>query len=581
MVIRRLLAYLKPHRNSLILALLLLLTATAAEVTGPILVQTFIDDYLTVGLFPWVPLVLLAGGYLLLRIIASTMMYFQQLRFFHIAFQVIQQLRIDVFNHVQHLGLSYFDRIPGGALVSRITNDTEAIKELFVSVLSTFVQNIVLISGIFVAMFLLDYRLALVCLLLLPMIYALMATYRRLSFHVYRVVRQKLSDLNAMLSESIQGMNMIQALRQEERLKESFAHINHQHYVANLKNTRLNGLLLRPAVDSLYFLAVIVALTYFGVILEASSVQIGVMYAFVSLLDRMFEPVNRMMMQLPFLQQSIVSAGRVFDLLDEKERAPQKVGTTDPHIMKGKIEFDRVSFSYDGKNPVLKNISFTVEPGQTVAIVGHTGSGKTSIINLLMRFYSLNEGKITIDGAELETFREEELRMKMGLVLQDPFLFVGTVEENIALARPGTTAADVREAVQFVQADSIISKLAHGYQEKVKERGASFSSGERQLLSFARTMAQKPRILILDEATASVDTETEEKIQEALHRMRKGRTTIAIAHRLSTIKDADIILVLHKGEIVERGAHQELLAQKGLYFNMYQLQQGLSERVVG
>lgn len=577
MVMRRLLAYLNPHRKAMAAAMALLLIATAADVAGPLLVKVYIDDYLTPGIFDSSALITLAVTYLVLQVVAAGLTYFQLFSFQRMAHRVIQQLRMDVFGKVQHLGLSFFDQRPGGSLVSRITNDTEAIKDLFVSVLSTFVQNIVMIIGIFIALFILDVQLAVFCLFLLPLIIGLMVLYRRLSYQVFRTVRQKLSELNAKLSESIQGMYVIQAFRQEERLQRDFEETNREHYQANMKNMKLNGLLLRPAVDMIYLLALILVLGFFGFDLGESAFQIGVLYAFINLLSRMFEPVNQMMQQLTFLQQAIVSAGRVFELLDETETAPARKGDGDPRITEGRIVFDGVTFSYDGKTDVLKNLSFTAEPGQTVALVGHTGSGKTTVTNLLMRFYEVKEGKITIDGHPLSAFRDEELRRKLGLVLQDPFLFVGDVKENIRLHHPDISDEEVQAAARFVQADSFIEKLPRGYDEPIGERGATFSSGQRQLLSFARTMAQKPKVLVLDEATASVDTETEEKIQEALARMRQGRTTIAIAHRLSTIQDADLILVLHRGEIVERGTHQELLAQRGLYHKMYLLQQGVKD----
>ncbi|PTM57945.1 ABC transporter ATP-binding protein [Desmospora activa] len=579
MVIRRLLQYLNPHRKALAVAMTLLLAATAAEVAGPLLIKVFIDDYLTPGIFDQQALFTLGVTYLLLHVASAILMYFQLFSFQRIAHWVIQELRMDVFGKVQHLGLSFFDKRPGGALISRITNDTEAIKDLFVSVLSTFVQNTVMITGIFVVLFILDARLAFFCLFLLPFVVGLMVLYQKLSYPVFRTVRQKLSDLNAKLSESIQGMNVIQAFRQQARLLRQFEQTNHEHYQANMKSTKLNGLLLRPAVDLLYLLALMIVLSFFGFNLGESAMQIGVLYAFINLLARMFEPVNQMMQQLTFLQQAVVSAGRVFELLDEQELAPTKKGDgeSNPSITEGRIVFDQVTFSYDGHTDVLKNISFAAEPGQTVALVGHTGSGKTSITNLLMRFYEAQQGAITIDGYPLSAFSEGELRSKLGLVLQDPFLFVGDVKENIRLHNPAVSDEDVKEAARFVQADSFIEKLPHGYDELIGERGATFSSGQRQLLSFARTMAQRPKVLILDEATASVDTETEEKIQEALQRMRHGRTTIAIAHRLSTIQDADLILVLHRGEIVERGTHQELLALNGLYHKMYLLQQGVKE----
>jgi ATP-binding cassette subfamily B protein len=320
--------------------------------------------------------------------------------------------------------------------------------------------------------------------------------------------------------------------------------------------------------------ALVMILSFFGIKSFGTSIEIGVVYAFINYLDRFFEPVNMMMMRLSVFQQAIVSAGRVFTVMDEKEEAPVKVGEGDPAIQEGKIEFNNVSFSYDGEQEVLKNISFTAYPGQTVALVGHTGSGKSSIINLLMRFYTISKGEILIDDIPLKAFENDELRKKVGLVLQDPFLFVGDITQNIRLYNSSITDKDVEEAARFVQASSFIEKLPHQYRTEIGERGYNFSSGQRNLISFARTMDFSPQFLILDEATANIDTETEEEIQAALYKMRSGRTTIAIAHRLSTIQDADLILVLHKGEIVERGTHQDLIMQRGLYHKMFILQHG-------
>ncbi|MFC4767497.1 ABC transporter ATP-binding protein [Effusibacillus consociatus] len=573
MVGKRLFRYLIPHRKQLLAAFLLLLCATAADLTGPKLIQIFIDEHLTPRSFEKQELILLGGSYLVLLGLSAGLTYMQLVSFHKIALKIIQQLRMDVFGKVQHLGLEFFDTTPVGSLVSRITNDTEAVKDLFVSVLSTFVQNIVFLIGVFAAMFLLDVRLAMYCLVLLPLILALMQTYRYYSSKVYRVLRSKLSQLNAKLNESLQGMNIIQAMGQEKRLREEYGKINREHYQAGLQNIKLNGLLLRPAVDLIYVVTLILVLYFFG-IQPNSAVKIGVLYAFINYLERFFEPVNMMMMRLSQMQQALVSAERVFKLMDEDRLAPAQQGTDNPKIERGLLEFKNVSFSYDGRGDVLKNITFTAKPGQTVALVGHTGSGKSSIINLLMRFYPVERGEITIDGAPLQTYSEEELRKKIGLVLQDSFLFVGDVKQNIRLHNQSISDEEIVEAAKFVQADSFIEKLPHGYHEPVGERGATFSSGQRQLVSFARTMALQPKILVLDEATANVDTETEEAIQTALENMRKGRTTIAIAHRLSTIQDADLILVLHRGEIVERGTHQELLAKEGLYYKMYLLQQG-------
>ena len=517
---------------------------------------------------------ILASGYIGLIVISAVVNYVQFVLFQSVALDIIQTLRIQVFSKVHSLGLKFFDRTPVGSLVSRITNDTEAVKDLYVSVLSTFVQNIVFLFGIFGFMFYLNVKLALFCLGILPFIVLIMWLYRKYSSRSFYDMREKLSQLNAKLNESLQGMSIVQVFNQQKRLRKEFAKINQEHNDAQIRNIKYNGLLLRPAVDLVYMLALLMILSFFGIKSFNSPVEIGVIYAFINYLDRFFEPVNMMMMRLSIFQQAIVSAGRVFTVMDEGEFAPVKKGDETPSISRGKIEFKDVSFSYDGEQEVLKEISFTAEPGQTVALVGHTGSGKSSIINLLMRFYEVNKGKILIDDVPLSNFENKELRTKMGLVLQDPFLFVGDIMQNVRLYDQTITDEDVVNAARFVQAAPFIERLPEGYKTELGERGATFSSGQRQLISFARTMAFSPKILILDEATANIDTETEEEIQEALHKMRSGRTTIAIAHRLSTIQDAELILVLHKGEIVERGTHQELLRQRGLYHKMFLLQHG-------
>lgn len=573
-IFKRLLLYAKPHWKLLSVAFFLLICGTSAQVLGPILIKIFIDDYLTPRIFELQPLLLLGGGFIFLYIFSALTNYAQMFLFQNIALKIIHQLRVDVFAKVEKLGLSFFDQYPTGRLVSRITNDTEHVKELYVSVMSVYVQNIVFLIGIFVGMFALNVRLALFCLVLIPIIIGLMLLYQKYSSKFYGEMSDKLSELNAKLNESIQGMGIIQAFRQERRMIKEFKKTNQQHFNAFFKSIKLDGLLLRPAVDFISVMALILILSYFGVLSINSPIEIGVLYAFVNYLDRFFEPVNDMMVRLSIFQQAIVSAGRVFRLMDHDELAPQKIGDGHPSITEGEIEFRNVTFSYDGKQDVLKNISFKVKKGETLALVGHTGSGKSSIINLLMRFYPVERGEILIDGIPIQHYDDEELRSNMGLVLQDPFLFVGDVKHNIRLYDERITDEEVKEAAKFVHAHHFIENLPQGYDTPVGERGVTFSSGQRQLISFARTMAKKPKILILDEATASVDTETEQEIQLALEKMQEGRTTIAIAHRLSTIKNADQILVLHQGEIVERGTHDELLEKEGLYHKMYLLQQG-------
>jgi ATP-binding cassette, subfamily B, multidrug efflux pump len=578
-VLFRLLAYAKPHLKMIFVAFGFLLLATVGDVLGPILVKIFIDDYLREGYLPFKPLLMLGSAYMGIQVLNVLVSYFQLLKFQEIALKIIQQMRIDVFTKVQQLGLKYFDKTPAGSLVSRVTNDTEAIKDMFVSVIATFIQSGFLLVGIFVAMFILNVKLALFTMMILPLIVFIMSMYRKLSSKFYQDMRERLSQLNAKLSESLQGMAIVQMFRQEERLKREFGDINDKHFEAGMKNIKADGLLLRPAVDLVYVFALIIVLSFFGITSFNSPIEIGVLYAFINYLDRFFEPVNNMMMRLSMYQQAIVAASRVFKLLDEEELAPAQTGTETKKINEGQIEFKDVSFSYDGKRDVLKKISFTVNPGETLAFVGHTGSGKSSIINLLMRFYEFNRGEILIDGSSIKNYPVNELREKMGLVLQDPFLFYGTVGDNIKLHNSDLNEDDIRKAAEFVQANTFIAKLEGGYDHKVTERGSTFSSGQRQLIAFARTIAANPKILVLDEATANIDTETEEAIQTALAKMRQGRTTIAIAHRLSTIQDADQIIVLHHGEIVERGTHQELLAHQGLYHKMYLLQNGSVERL--
>ncbi|MBT2700359.1 ATP-binding cassette domain-containing protein [Bacillus sp. ISL-40] len=578
-ILFRLLSYTKPHKKTIVTAFIFLLLTTIGDIVLPIIVKIFIDDYLTPGKLEFQPLLILGSTYMSIQMIKAILMFFQLVKFQELALKIIQQLRIDVFSKVQSLGLKYFDKTPAGSIVSRVTNDTEAIKDMFVTVIATFIQGGFLLLGIFIAMFILNIKLGLLCVVILPLLLFVMNLYRKLSSRFYLDMRERLSQLNAKLSESLSGMGIIQVFRQEKRLRAEFGAINDQHYQAGMKNIKIDGLLLRPAIDLIYILGLIIVLSYFGITSFNHMVEIGVLYAFINYLDRFFEPVNQMMMRLSLYQQAIVAGSRVFKLLDEEELAPIQKKERTNSIERGMIEFKNLSFSYDGKRDVLKSISFMANPGETVALVGHTGSGKSSIINLLMRFYEYERGDILIDGQSIRNFTKTELREKMGLVLQDPFLFYGTVKDNIRLHSNEMTDEQVEEAAKFVQVHTFIEKLEDGFEHKVVERGTTFSSGQRQLIAFARTIAANPKILVLDEATANIDTETEEAIQTALAKMRKGRTTIAIAHRLSTIQDADLILVLHQGEIVERGTHQELLAQGGLYHKMFLLQNGAVERL--
>lgn len=570
----RLFKYTLPYKWIIVLAFITLILSTIASMMTPYMVKIFIDDYLTPRHFPKETMVWLIVIFISIQLIGAITLYSSQYLFQYLAFKVIQQLRIDAFNKLGKLGMRYFDKVPGGSIVSRLTNDTETIVDMIVGVFSTFIMAFFMMISSYIMMFVLDVKLALIALIFLPIIMIILASYRKYSAFLFSKSRQRLSDLNSKLAESIEGMKIIQAFNQERRLNKEFNKINDEHYQYMLKTVKLDSLLLRPAISSISIFAVVMILGYFGVISFTTGITAGVVFAFVQYMERFFEPINQVSQNLNILQQALVSASRVFALIDDDTYEPQQEANNDNAIETGEIEFDNVSFSYDGETDVLKNISLTAKPGEMIALVGHTGSGKSSIINLFMRFYEFNRGDIKIDGNSIKKIPKTELKEKIGLVLQDAFMFYGTIASNIKLYHPSMTFEQVKAAAEFVHANHFIEKLPNQYQHKVIEKGSAFSSGERQLIAFARTIATNPKILILDEATANIDSETEEQIQQSLKKMRKGRTTLAIAHRLSTIQDADQIFVLNKGEIVERGTHAQLIAQKGIYHNMYLLQNG-------
>lgn len=462
---------------------------------------------------------------------------------------------------------------PAGSIVSRITNDTEAVSDMFSGILSSFVSAIFIFVVTLYTMLLLDMRLTgLVC-LFLPFIFILVNLYRKLSVSVIGKTRSLLSDINSKLAESIEGIRIIQSFGQEERLKAELEEINEEHVYYSNRSNALDSLFLRPAMSLLKLLAYALLMAYFGFKGNEIGITAGLMYAFIQYINRLFDPLIEVTQNFSTLQTSMVSAGRVFDLIDENGYEPKQEskGMT---ISDGNIAFKNVSFSYDGEHKILDDISFEVNHGETIAFVGPTGSGKSSIINVFMRFYEFQTGQVLLDGIDLRQYSQEELRENIGLVLQDPFLYHGTIKSNIAMYRDLSDEA-IKAAAEFVDADQFIQKLPQTYDSPVSERGSIFSTGQRQLLAFARTVASQPKVLILDEATANIDSETEQIVQHSLEKMRRGRTTIAIAHRLSTIQDANCIYVLEKGKIIESGTHDELLARKGTYYRMYQLQAGM------
>ena len=505
------------------------------------------------------------------RVLAT---YLSQLTFARVSNSIVRDIRLDIFQNLQRLGMSFYDQTAAGSIVSRVTNDTQAVADMFSTVFSSLVSSFLLFLVTLVTMFSLDWHLTIWILPFLPIIWFSIRLYRKLSNRLVKMTRQKLSDINVKLSESIEGMRIVQAFRQEKRLTDEFEQINGEHLDYANRSVDVNSLFLRPAMTLLQVLAYAVILTFFGLNWQSSGFTAGLIYAFIQYVNQLFQPLIDVTQNFATLQTSTISAGRVFEMMDRDDYEPKQAGSL-KEIERGDIRFEHVSFSYDGKRDVLKEISFEVKNGQTIAFVGHTGSGKSSIINLFMRFYEFDRGQILIDGQDIKDYSQEALRKSIGLVLQEPFLYHGTIASNIRMYHEELTDEEIRQAAAFVDVADFIESLPGGYDHPVTERGSTLSTGQRQLLAFARTIAAQPKILILDEATANIDQETEEMIQNSLKKMRQGRTTIAIAHRLSTIQDADCIYVLDKGKIIESGNHDQLIALGGTYKKMYDLQAGM------
>ena len=568
-VLKRLLSYLKPYGLLTFLALAFLLMTTVIKSIIPLVASHFIDQYLH-NLNQLAVTVLLA--YYGLYILQTIVQYVGNRLFARVSYSIVRDIRRDAFANMEKLGMSYFDKTPAGSIVSRLTNDTETISDMFSGILSSFISAVFIFVTTLYTMLVLDYRLTALVLLFLPLIFLLVNLYRKKSVKVIEQTRSLLSDINSKLAENIEGIRIIQAFNQEKRLQEEFDEINQEHLVYANHSVALDSLFLRPAMSLLKLLGYTVLMAYFGYRGLYLGITAGTMYAFIQYINRLFDPLIEVTQNFSTLQTSMVSAGRVFALIDETNYEPaQENGHVE--IKEGNIRFEHVSFSYDGKHQILDDISFTVNKGETIAFVGHTGSGKSSIINVLMRFYEFQSGRVLLDGVDIRKYSQEELRKNIGLVLQEPFLYHGTIKSNIAMYQD-ISDDQVKAAAEFVDADSFIQDLPLGYDAPVSERGSSFSTGQRQLLAFARTVASQPKILILDEATANIDSETESLVQNSLAKMRQGRTTIAIAHRLSTIQDANCIYVLDKGRIIESGTHEELLALGGTYHKMYSLQAG-------
>lgn len=575
-VMKRLLNYMWRYKWLTVLALVFTFLTSLLLTAIPLSARWYIDhlvDPTETGspVMTAFQFLILYYGLFIGRVLAT---YLSQISFARVSNSIVRDIRLDIFRNLQGLGMSFYDQTAAGSIVSRVTNDTQAVADMFSTVFSSLVSSLLLFLVTLVTMFSLDWHLTIWILPFLPIIWISIKLYRKFSNRLVKMTRQKLSDINVKLAESIEGMRIVQAFRQEKRLTQEFEQINGEHLSYANRSVDVNSIFLRPAMSLLQVLAYAVILTFFGLNWRNSGFTAGLIYAFIQYVNQLFQPLIDVTQNFATLQTSTVSAARVFEMMDRTDYEPKQAGYLN-EIERGDIRFEHVSFSYDGKRDVLKDISFEVKNGETIAFVGHTGSGKSSIINLFMRFYEFDRGRILIDGNDIKDYSQEALRKSIGLVLQEPFLYHGTIASNIRMYHEELTDEEIRQAAAFVDVADFIEGLPGGYDHSVTERGSTLSTGQRQLLAFARTIAAQPKILILDEATANIDQETEEMIQNSLKKMRQGRTTIAIAHRLSTIQDANCIYVLDKGKIIESGNHEELIALEGTYKKMYDLQAGM------
>ena len=567
----RLFQYGKLYKKPILWGLTFLFIAVGTDLVGPLIISYLIDHHMTPGSIEAKPIVILLAVFFGFAVLSAIFRFTMTLTLQYGANRVVQKMRQDVFGHIQKLPVNYFDTLPAGKIVARVTNDTEAVRNLYVTVLSNFAMSIVSIIGAYIMLFYLNWQIGAVALILVPILYVWMILYRKYSSTYNHIVRTKIADINAMINESINGMTIIQAFRREEQMKNEFDEMNNEHYENNRKLLVLDSATQHNLIGILRLGAFLAFILFFGTksMENIDYVTAGTLYALVDYLTRLFNPMINIVNQFSQMERSLIAADRIFDVLNiegedvSKERIPR---------YEGNVTFENVSFAYKNDEYVLKNLQFEAKKGETVALVGHTGSGKSSIMNLLFRFYDPQKGRILIDGQDVSTLSRQAIREHMGIVLQDPYLFTGTIATNVSLNDPRVSQEKIEAAIKAVGGDDVLKHLPGGINEPVIEKGSTLSSGQRQIISFARALAFDPAILILDEATSNIDTETEEIIQHAMDVLKQGRTTFIIAHRLSTIKNADKILVLDRGEIVEKGTHDELIALGGRYETMYRLQ---------
>lgn len=574
-LMKRLLKFAAQYWRLFALAVILLFASTVVDIARPYLMGITIDQFIkkgdirslnTMGIYF---VVLVAAGFVFTLLQTYILSYVGQ--------TIIYNIRQLLFSHLQKLPLSYFDKNPIGRLVTRVTNDTETLNDMYTNVLVTLLKDFAILIGTLIMMFSLNVTLTLVILAIMPFVIVLTVVFRKKIRKVYRNVRITLAKINSAVSENISGMRIIQMFNREKPNFDRFNKTGKDYYKAAMSEVVTFGL-FRPVIEMLASIAIALLIWFGGVKVLEGTLTFGVLYALINYISQFFQPINDLAEKYNILQSSMAASERIFMILDTEPEEDNGTRCISLSEAKGDIEFKNVWFAYNENDWVLRDVSFTVPAGKTVAIVGATGAGKTSIISLLSRFYEIQKGEILIDGINARALCKDELRRSIGVVLQDVFLFSGKLKDNIRLSEESISDEKIKEVARYVNADGFISRLPNGYDEEVMERGSTFSSGQRQLLAFARALAFDPAILVLDEATSNIDTETELLIQDALAKLTRNRTTIVIAHRLSTIQHADNIIVLHKGKVRETGNHQELLAKRGMYYSLYQLQYQKNEK---
>lgn len=568
-ILKKLSAFTMPYMKYLILCAVLLLMVTSVDLIKPYLIKVVIDDYIPnqnkaaiikLGL---IYLGLVLGGF--------AVTYVQMMLLNWVSQKLVFDMRAHLFDHLLKLPLSFFDKNPVGRLVTRVTNDMKNISDMYTDVLINLLNDVLLLLGTLIIMLSMNWKLTIVALSTVPLVLLSAYWFRIKAREAHREVKAKIARINAVLSENINGMRMIQLFNRETEVYDEFTEVNEDHLKSSMKEIQVFGI-FRPSMNLLYTLALTLLIWFASGRVLKGTIEIGVLFAFINYTDQFFKPIFDLSEKFNILQSAMASSERVFMLLEENEHEDPGSETLEKTSVKGEIVFKDVSFEYLQGEPVLKGINLEIKAGETVAIVGATGSGKTTIISLLSGLYPVTKGDILIDQHSVKTLKKQDLRQLIGVVLQDVFLFAGPLKDNISLGNKAITEEDIKKTAEYVNASGFIEQLPHQYEEMIYERGTTLSTGQRQLLSFARALAYDPKILILDEATSSIDTETEHLIQDAISKLTKNRTTIIIAHRLSTIKDADKIVVLHKGEIREMGSHDELIGKGGLYYDLYRLQ---------